>query len=228
MFIDLQQGETILATLRKHYILFLAEIGVLFFLFFIPFTLSLTPFSLPFLAPGTTVFFGALWMLALLVRAFIVWTKFYLDVWIVTNIRLVDIEQISLFNRKSSTLELEHIEDITVKVEGLTQSMVGYGTLSVQTAGHIQEFMIKDIADPESAKQIIYNAQHKTKVARRERIEAPAYHEEVREEIIEKQINEPSVNVASEDPIEIKVPTPKSVGTFRDQDIPGEKYQIQD
>lgn len=224
MFIDLQPREVILATLRKHYILFLAEIGVLVFLFVIPFVLSLTPFSLPFLSPGTGVFFGALWMLALLVRAFVVWTKFYLDVWIVTNIRLVDIEQISLFNRKSSTLELEHIEDITVKVEGFTESMIGYGTLSVQTAGHIQEFMIKDIADPESAKQIIYNAQHQTKIERRERLETSVFHQNSTD-----VDPEPTPLIKSEPlPIKAREESLHTENKTSYQDLPNEKYQIED
>lgn len=170
MFIELQPGEVVLAVLRKHYVLFLAKVSILLFLFIVPFILSMMSFSFPFISSGTATFFGALWMLVLFVQGFIIWTKYYLDVWIVTNIRLVDIEQLALFNRKSSTLELEHIEDITVKIEGFTESMIGYGTLSVQTAGHIQEFVINDITNPEQAKQIIYDAQHKTKEARHERI----------------------------------------------------------
>lgn len=162
--IELQQGEQIMSTLRKHWILFFLEVAGLTVLFFIPFFISALPFSVPLLSPSSATFFGAVWMLVLFMRAFVVWTNYYFDIWIVTNMRLVDIEQKALFNRRSSTLELEHIEDITVHVDGFLESMIGYGTLSVQTAARMQEFLINDIQYPEDAKQIIYSCQRQAKM----------------------------------------------------------------
>ena len=163
MQIELQHGEQILAILRKHWLIFAFEVGALIILFFVPFMLSALPFSIPLLSAGTATFFGAIWMLFLLMRGFVSWTNYYLDIWIVTNMRLVDVEQIALFNRKVSTLELEHIEDITVIVSGFLQSMIGYGTVSVQTAANLQEFHITNIQNPEAAKQTIYTAQRLAK-----------------------------------------------------------------
>lgn len=156
MLLELQPGEQIIRVIRKHYLLLMAKLGILVLLFLIPLFLSATSLNLG----GSTVntFFGSLWMLALLAWGFVVWTKYYLDIWILTEKRLVDIDQIALFNRKSSTLDLKHIEDITVRIEGFANSIIECGTLSVQTAGHIQEFIIRDIAYPEDAKQAIYQA----------------------------------------------------------------------
>ncbi len=173
MQIELQHGETVLAVLRKHWVLFAIEVGALVILFLVPFMLSALPFNIPLLSSGSATFFGAIWMLFLLMRGFISWTNYYLDIWIVTNMRLVDIEQIALFNRTASTLELEHIEDITVKIEGFLPSMIGFGTVSVQTAAHIQEFLINNIRNPEEAKQIIYNAQRQAKHDDQQKITIP-------------------------------------------------------
>jgi hypothetical protein len=173
MQIELQQGEQVLAVLRKHWLLFALEAVSLVILFFVPFFLSALPFDIPLLSGGTATFFGAIWMLFLLMRGFISWTNYYLDIWIVTNMRLVDVEQIALFNRKASTLELEHIEDITVKIEGFLASMIGYGTVSVQTAANLQEFLINDIQNPEEAKQTIYTAQRLAKHEDQQKIVNP-------------------------------------------------------
>ncbi len=162
MQFELQPGEIILATFRKHWLLFIIEMLGLIVLFFVPFLLSALP-KFPVISDPVAIFLGTLWMLLIFMKGFVSWTNYYLDVWVVTNMRLVDIEQRSLFNRKSSTLELDHIEDITVHIEGFFESIIGYGTLSVQTAGHIQEFLINDISDPEESKQVIYNAQHNLK-----------------------------------------------------------------
>jgi hypothetical protein len=162
MQFELQPGEIILATFRKHWLLFAIEIVGYVILFFVPFALSAFP-SFPLIANNVAVFLGSLWMLVIILKLFVSWTNYYLDVWVITNMRLVDIEQKSLFNRKSSTLELDAIEDITIHLNGFFENIINYGTLSVQTAGHIQEFLINDIAGPEEAKQVIYNAQHASK-----------------------------------------------------------------
>lgn len=159
MLLELQPNEQILATFRKHHIILFQKLAPVLAIAFVALFIIATPLASKISTGGGVIFFGSIILLFALAYAFVVWTKFYFDVWIVTTIRLVDIDQIALFNRKTSTLELENIEDITVKVEGLLQSMVSYGTLSVQTAGHIQEFIISDISDPEAAKQVLYTAQ---------------------------------------------------------------------
>ena len=156
MLLELQPGEQILSILRKHYLLLMSRLGIIGLLFLLPVFLMFIPLGKN--TGGITTFFGALWMLAMLGWGFVVWTKYYLDTWIVTNCRLVDIDQVGLFNRKSSTLDLKHIEDITIRIEGFVNSIIECGTLSVQTAGHIQEFRIENIAYPEAAKQAIYSA----------------------------------------------------------------------
>jgi hypothetical protein len=168
--IELQSGEYIIKTLRKHWFLFVVEIAGLVLLFAIPFIFSVLPFSLPFVGTSTATFFGVLWLLIIWMRTFIVWTNYYLDIWVVTNMRLVDVEQVSLFNRRVSTLELENIEDITVRIEGFFESVIGYGTLSVQTAGMVPEFIIKDIFAPEEAKKTIYTTQRLAKQEDQERM----------------------------------------------------------
>jgi hypothetical protein len=160
---DLQPGEIVLATIRRHWLLFVLEILGIIALFFVPFVLSMFP-AFPVMSQSVSFFLGAIWMLFIFMKITISWTIYYLDIWVITNMRLVDIEQHSLFNRKSSTLQLENIEDITVHIDGFFQSVIGYGRLSVQTAGNIPEFVITDIPLPEDAKQIIYTAQYNSKI----------------------------------------------------------------
>lgn len=159
---ELQEGEKVLGIFRRHWLLFAIEMLGIFALFWVPFLLSMLP-AFPILSESVSVFLGTLWMLLICMKAFISWTIYYLDIWVVTNERLVDIEQHSLFNRKSSTLQLENIEDITVHINGFWESIIGYGRLSVQTAGNIPEFIINDIPLPEDAKQLIYAAQNSMK-----------------------------------------------------------------
>lgn len=56
-------------------------------------------------------------------------------------------------------MELEKIQDITIDVDGPIETFIGYGTISLQTAGEVREFILDDAAYPEQAKQMILEAQ---------------------------------------------------------------------
>jgi hypothetical protein len=88
-------------------------------------------------------------------------TDYALDVWILTNKRIVEIELKKLFDIQVSTLELKDIEDITVRNEGFFANYFNYGLLEVQTAGTNREFFAEKILDPGNVQKIIFDAKLK-------------------------------------------------------------------
>jgi hypothetical protein len=80
------------------------------------------------------------------------WIDFYFDAWIVTNKRLIDVEQIGIFRRSVSETRLEKIQDVTFEVKGIFGTIFHYGSITVQTAGAAQNFTIKQISDPAKIK----------------------------------------------------------------------------
>ncbi len=108
-------------------------------------------------------FFYAMWLAMLWILFFIEWTDYRFDVWIVTNQRIIDIDQAGLFSRDIATVRMDDIEDITVEMYGVFSTMFKFGTLMVQTAGSKNEFFIKNAQNPEQAKADIYSLIHKTK-----------------------------------------------------------------
>ena len=107
------------------------------------------------------IFFYLSWLLLLWVFFFISWTNYYLDVLIITNERVIDIEQLSLFARDIAEVGLHNIEDIRVAVVGVIPTLFGFGNLFLQTAGASREFVIKNIPKPLEIKDLIVRAQHK-------------------------------------------------------------------
>jgi len=65
---------------------------------------------------------------------------------------------ISLFNIQYSSVELDKIQDMTVKIKGILPSIYHYGDLRIQTAAEKGEFVLDQIGDPELAKQVIFEA----------------------------------------------------------------------
>ncbi len=85
-----------------------------------------------------------LYLLVLLGFLFLSWMDYYLDMWIVTDRRLIDIEQHGLFNREIGEIPMYRIQDITIEVKGLIETLLKFGTIRIQTAGE-REFLIRNV-----------------------------------------------------------------------------------
>ncbi len=79
-------------------------------------------------------------------------TDYYLDTWIVTTERIVNIEQRGLFSRVIATLHLNQVQDVTSETHGFLATILSYGDVHIQTAGTKERFMFKRINDPDDVK----------------------------------------------------------------------------
>jgi uncharacterized membrane protein YdbT with pleckstrin-like domain len=80
---------------------------------------------------------------------------YVLDVWIVTDKRIIDSTQHGFFSRSVSELHLSRVQDISVKVDGLFQSLLKFGDLVIQTAGTENKFDFRQIPNPNEVKNQI-------------------------------------------------------------------------
>lgn len=95
-------------------------------------------------------------MLIVFHNFFVMWVHYYLDVYIVTDERIVLINQLDFFHRKVSEAEVENIQDVEIEVKGLFATLIGFGDIRVTTASADQDLIIFDnIGDPYRVKDII-------------------------------------------------------------------------
>lgn len=145
------------------------SVGVIF-LFLLPFILlfifksaqverALGGVHLPTISSKTILFLGALWLLVIWFRLFSIWTSYYLDKWVITNKRIVTIDQVSFFNRDVSNFRMDKIQDIETKVEGLLETFIDYGDITIQTAGDAGDFKMHDVPAPAKLKEVISHQQ---------------------------------------------------------------------
>lgn len=85
----------------------------------------------------------------------IAFIDYYLDVWLVTDRRIVNIEQKALFNRTMAELRIFRIQDVTYETKGLLQTFLKYGNVYIQTAGIKERFIFKQVPNPEKVQRII-------------------------------------------------------------------------
>ncbi|MEX2054431.1 MAG: PH domain-containing protein [Candidatus Colwellbacteria bacterium] len=153
----LKEGEKVIFELRRHWYVLARDSAIPIVLAVIPLIILgvLGPLGVPeeLFLPILALCLG--WFAIAWSVFFIVWTNYYLDVWIVTNIRIVDIEQFSLFSREVSEFRLDRVQDVTVEVRGMVPTLLGFGTVQVQTAGMSREFFIYDVENPYQVKDRI-------------------------------------------------------------------------
>lgn len=88
--------------------------------------------------------------------SFLTWTHYYLDAYIVTNQRVLTIDQIDFFHRKVSEADIGNVQDIEVIVQGFFANTLNFGDVRIQTAGADQKTLFFDnIPYPYKAKDII-------------------------------------------------------------------------
>ncbi len=161
---ELEPGEHVVLQVRKHWFLFLIELLPYAVLAIIPFTLTRFLELVPPLAPYASFFSFStplarmalgVWLLITWTSAWGTFTKYYLNVWILTSQRIVNIKQRRFFSREVSSLFLSRIQDVTTDVSGVIFSLLGIGTIKVQTASQEVEFIMKDIPRPEMMRDLI-------------------------------------------------------------------------
>lgn len=94
-----------------------------------------------------------------LLVSFLLW---YFTVSIVTNERIIDIDQINILNNKFSATILVKVEDVTMRRGGLISTFFDFGNVFIQTAGTEENFEFLEVPHPEEVVKIINNiSQHK-------------------------------------------------------------------
>ena len=153
--IKLAPGERVIMKLRRHPIIFLGQFSLVIFLLAVPFLIGymIVTFHPSWLEsaairPALILLAGA-YFLNVLLFGLATFVDYYLDSWIVTSSRLIDIQQDGLFSRTVAELELARVQDAASDIRGILPSLLNYGNVHVQTAGEKERFAFEQVSRPE-------------------------------------------------------------------------------
>ncbi|PIQ91439.1 MAG: hypothetical protein COV70_03640 [Parcubacteria group bacterium CG11_big_fil_rev_8_21_14_0_20_39_22] len=156
--INFEKDEKVIYTARKHWFVFVLETSfiLIFALFPILFYHLSGLYFKESLVSLSVLYYGySLWIILLWLVFVYIWTDFFLDVWFVTDKRIIDVDQKGLFHRETSSFRLDLIQDVTIEVPGILATLIGYGHIHVQTAGSKREFLMKGVSNPKKLKEKI-------------------------------------------------------------------------
>jgi len=168
-------NEKILKVIRNYIFLLIQKVAMFLFLIILPlifFYLILFPnagfmgseLAYPLIILGTSIYYLFIWIFF-----FFSFIDYYLDVWIITNERIIDIEQRGFFSRIISEHKLFRIQDVNSEVHGIFPTLFRFGEVHVQTAGAVPKFQFHQIPYPEKIRDtVIKLAQRKRKEMRQQ------------------------------------------------------------
>lgn len=158
-----KQGEKVLLVLKQNAIVFLAMIVKVITLWLIFILLYKFSFYIPW---GWYSYVLSAWLwIAIIGSLYMIATRWYTwanTVYLLTNDRVLSVEQASWFNRVISEATLWNILFISHKVEGPIQTVFNYGSIHIRASGVVEEeIVLRNVSDPYEAQQEIVGAQKK-------------------------------------------------------------------
>lgn len=149
--IDLKAGEEVVAVVRRFGMVFWPKILAAILLLALAFFFIFPLFDLG--QWGVAIFLFLI-LLALIYAAniFVVW---YYNVFIVTDRRVIDIDQRGFFDRIVSEAPLRKIEDVTWRRRGFWQTIFRYGNVRIKIIDSDSGLEIVKVRRPEKISQVI-------------------------------------------------------------------------
>ena len=165
--IKLEEDEVILTTVRRHWfylvisglpLILVSIVPSIFAYFGMQFLDESIVSSIALFIPHV-LFLYSFWLLIIWMILATIWTNYYLDIWCLTNKRIIKIDQSGLFHRKTGSFRLERMQDVNVEINGIIATLLDYGSVHVQTASaDMEEFKAVFLPNPQNIKSIILQA----------------------------------------------------------------------
>lgn len=94
--------------------------------------------------------------------SFYIWFLWNNGVYVVTNQRVIRIEQLGLFSRQISEAEIDKIQEISTEIKGPIHTMLNFGDVWLQTASREGKVTLEDVIDPYDIQQQIVRVQRES------------------------------------------------------------------
>ena len=161
--VTLKDGEKVIMLIRRHWFHIAVRAVADLFLFLVT-AVGVTLFASYLMGIGSDVqqqgFALGLFVLALVglilwMHFFAAWSDHWLDAWIITNQRIIDIEQHGFFRRQVSSFPLDRIQDVTFNIHGIIAMWLKFGDIRIQTASISDDLIMKQVPFPQEVKETI-------------------------------------------------------------------------
>lgn len=148
---NLREGEALVAVIRRAPIVELGRAALAVGLFLVPFFLLIPLFR--FGAWGVAIFIGAI--VSGVVYGFRTWFVWSVNAFVLTNERIIDVDQHGFFTTEVSSAAYGKIQDVSFSIRGLWPTVFKIGRLEIQTAGSDLRLELTGVREPQRVQERI-------------------------------------------------------------------------
>jgi len=153
-FSERGEDETIFVVLRSHWFTNVNWILLALLMIFAPSIIRMFSINLPIPISLSLILF-IFWYLvtfAFILEKFISW---YFDIFIISNLRVIDIDVKNILDRTFKEAQIDRIQDISYKVAGVSQTLFNYGTVIIETAGENPDISFDLVSNPAKVLKVL-------------------------------------------------------------------------
>jgi len=149
---NLRPWEEVKMVLRRHWIVFVMLWVYAIIWIIINIALYSIFWSVLWLNIFTLIFLS--WFLVFI---YVEWINHELDMYVITNNRIIWIEQVWFLNREVSQCALNDVQEVNSKTKWFFANMLNYWDLTIQTAWNASNFRMSFVPDPLQAARKVLN-----------------------------------------------------------------------
>ncbi|MFH1366601.1 MAG: PH domain-containing protein [Patescibacteria group bacterium] len=154
---NLNEGEEMIETVRCHPIIMIGPLIAAGLFVILDFFFLVLLFSQGWW--GAALFFAVLMVvLTLGFRTWVIWSR---NVFIITNRRVIDVDQHGFFSKTVSECNYEKIQDVSYTIKGVIATIFKFGSINIQTAGNVANLELNFLKNPARVQEMITDQQRK-------------------------------------------------------------------
>lgn len=152
----LRDWEKLIMTLHRHWIILLFHLMYLVILIITSLVLVVYKSEIMSITGGAIYWASiSLFWIIFLTFMFLDWINDELDLFIITDTRIVGIDQISALTRSVSECSLDRVQEVNAHTAWLLQTIFGFGDVHIHTASESSNMVIRYAPNPiENARRI--------------------------------------------------------------------------
>jgi len=139
---NLRDWEKVEMVLRRHWIVFVI-LGIHAIIWLI---INIVLYSIFWIELWVNIF-TLIYLMWFSVYMYVEWINHELDMYVVTNNRIIWIEQVWFLNREVSQCALNDVQEVNSKTKGFFANMFNYWDLTIQTAWNASNFKMEFVPD---------------------------------------------------------------------------------
>ncbi len=153
---NMREWEVVEKVVRRHWMAFVATALYCFMTVIIIISVYVVFWFNAWVNLGVTMF-----SMIMMLITYISWLNSELDLYVITNKRIIWVDQISFLDRKMSECSLKDVQEVNSSTKWLFANLLNYGSVTIQTAWTVSNFHMSIVPDPLlTARQILNIVDH--------------------------------------------------------------------